>query len=72
MGWVSRQNGYYLQGILCLHRSPGIVRIEKWRRLRWVGYLSRIDITYKKLCEYTGNLLLSELRNGGGYDELGV
>jgi hypothetical protein len=36
------------------------------------GYLSRMDMTYKKLCEYTGNLVLSELRNGGGYDELSM
>jgi hypothetical protein len=31
-----------------------------------------MDITYKKLCEFTRNLVLSKLRNGGGYDELGM
>lgn len=46
MGWVCSQNGYYLQRTVCLHRSPGIVGTEKWRKLLWAGYVARIDITY--------------------------
>lgn len=28
---------------------------EKLRILRWAGYVARMDITYKELCDYTGH-----------------
>ena len=27
------------------HRSAGVVSVEKCRRLRWAGYVARMDIT---------------------------
>ena len=30
--------------------------IENWMRFRWVGYIARMDITYKKLRDYIGHL----------------
>jgi hypothetical protein len=46
-----------MKGTFCVGIS-GILGSEEWRRVRWDGYVARMDITYKELCDYTGHLVL--------------
>jgi hypothetical protein len=38
-GWRRLHNGKLHN----LHASPNIVRVSKWRRIRWVGHVARMS-----------------------------
>jgi hypothetical protein len=43
---------------LYVNTGHQLLRFEKWRTLRWAGYVARMDITYKEMYVYTGHLVL--------------
>ena len=52
----------------CLYRSPTIVRVIKSRRLRWAGYVVRME-EYRRAFEFlTGFLRKRDLYEGLGVD----